>query len=124
MKRPLSILVVEDDEWLAERQIHSLESAGFRTQYAPDGISAITLLDQKLPDAVVLDIFLPGPNGLVLLHEMKSYTDLASLPVIICTASTAQVSLEALRPYGVVEILDKGTMHPEDIVRAVRRVLL
>ena len=124
MKKPQTILVVEDDPWFAEQHIRTLKAAGFASEHASDGIKGIEILDKTLPDAVVLDIFLPGPNGLALLHEMKSYTDLSRLPVIVCTSSASAVSLEQLAPYGVVDLIDKATMEPDDVVRAVRRALV
>ncbi len=124
MKSPQTILVVEDDPWFAKQHLRVLKKANFNTKYATDGIAAIGMLDQELPDAVLLDMFLPGPNAMVLLHEMQSYADLSRLPVIICCGSASNIPLDRLAPYGVVEILDKNTMKPNDIVSAIRRVLL
>lgn len=124
MKKPSTVLVIEDDPWFAEQHIRTLRGAGFYTRYAADGISGIAALDEELPDVMLLDLFLPGPNGLALLHEMKSYSDLSKLPLIVCTSSASSISSEALAPYGVVQVLDKGVMKPEDVVRAVRRALV
>ncbi len=123
MKKPRTILIIEDDPWFAEQHARTFETAGFQTKSASDGISGIAMLDKEPVDVVVLDVFLPGPNGLALLHEMKSYSDLSRLPVIVCTGSASAVPLDKLAPYGVVQVLDKGTMEPEDLVRAVRRAL-
>ncbi len=124
MKNSQTILVIEDDPWFAEQHLRVLKKANFNTMHAPDGIAAISMFDEALPDAVVLDIFLPGPNAMVLLHEMQSHADLSMLPVIICTGSASDISLERLASYGVVDVLDKNTMQPGDVVSAVRRVLL
>lgn len=123
MSTSQAVLVVDDDPWFAEQHIRTLEAAGFRADHVTDGIDGIAALDNELPDAVVLDVFLPGPNGIALLHEMKSYSDLSSLPVIVCSSNAATISLETIRPYGVVAVIDKTTMEPEDIVRAVRGAL-
>lgn len=124
MKKTIDILVIEDDPWFADQHVRTLSAAGFRAKHVADGIAAIEALDRALPDAIVLDIFLPGPNAMVLLHEIQSYVDLAKLPVIVCTASTLSIPDKELALYGVTDILDKGTMQPRDVVAAVRRALL
>lgn len=124
MKKPWHVLVIEDDIWLAELYIRTLEAAGFVVRHVADGLAGMKAMDELLPDVVILDIFLPGPNGLVLLHEMQSHTDLSALPVIVCTNSTATLSADALTVYGVRSVLDKSDMHPVDLVAAVRRVLI
>ncbi len=124
MKRPHTILLIEDDPWFAEQQLRTLAEAGFSAKHASDGLAGIEMLDDELPDALVLDIFLPGPNALVLLHEIQSYSDLAKLPIIICSGSASDVPLKSLAPYGVVSVLDKETMQPGELVGAVRKALL
>lgn len=124
MTKAQTVLVIEDDPWFAGQHIRMLQAAGFACEHASNGVEGIKALDRAVPDAVVLDLFLPGPNGLALLHEMKSYTDLSRLPVIVCTSSTSRISSERLAPYGVVALIDKGTMGPDDVVKAVRRVLV
>ena len=81
------------------------------------------MIDKHHPHAIVLDIFMPGPNGIVLLHEMRSHSDLANIPVIVCSNSASDIPHGNLAKYGVMAVLDKTTMHPDDIVTAVRRVL-
>jgi CheY-like chemotaxis protein len=124
MKRNATILVVEDDVWFAEQHLRTLQGAGFKAKHVTDGIAAIQALDESLPDVIVLDIFLPGPNAFVLLHEMQSYADLSALPVIICTGSVPAIHKNVLAAYGVTSILDKAVMQPDDLVAAVRRVLV
>lgn len=118
MKR---ILVVEDDSWQAEYIARQLERAGYRVQVAAHALQAIEVIDQQLPDIIILDMFLPGANGVTLLHEIRSHADLAHIPVIVCSAE--QVSAKQLKPYGVVEVLDKTIMTNADLQAAVRRVL-
>jgi twitching motility two-component system response regulator PilH len=120
-----TILLVEDDVWMAEQTVHNLESALGCTVYtASNGIEAMDEIDARTPDVIVLDIFMPGPNGLVLLHELQSHTDLAKIPVIVCSNSVADLPSKELTHYGVVNVLNKTTMHPEDLVAAVKKVLL
>lgn len=123
MTKQPAVLVVEDDKWLAEQYGRQLSAAGFVVRIASDGIAAMDMIDAARPDAIVLDVFLPGPNGVVLLHELQSHSDIAKIPVIVCTASAADIPKGSLDSYGVRRVLDKTTMEPLDVVAAVRGVL-
>lgn len=124
MKRDAHILIVEDDQWFAEQCMRTLNGAGFVTRHVLDGIAAIKAIDESLPDVIVLDVFLPGPNAFVLLHEMQSYTDSSKVPIVICTSSMLDIAPQKLAAYGVREVLDKGSMEPRDLEAAIKRILL
>ncbi len=118
-----SILIVEDDAWLAEQQVRVLEKAGFQATTSPHPIAAIKAVDTIHPDVIVLDVLLTGSTAFALLHELQSYGDTGGIPVILCTNLASELSLDNLAPYGVRRILDKTTMLPDDVVTAVRSVL-
>lgn len=123
MKQAPNVLIIEDDAWFADQLARVLRAAGFSSRHAANGIAGIKALDEQTPDAVVLDMFLPGPNALVLLHEMQSYVDLSKVPVILCTGSAVALPAKERTAYNIVAVLDKSTMQPGDIVAAVTRVL-
>ena len=118
-----TILVVEDDIWQAEQYVRTLEKAGFEASYVIHALSAIDEIDRHPPDAIVLDVFLAGPNGFVLLHELRSYSDIGNIPAILCTGSAESITGADLASYGVVQVLDKASMVPEDLVVAVKKAL-
>lgn len=122
-KKPV-VLIVDDDSWLAEHSASVLSEAGFAAHTTRHALSAIDRIDELKPDVLILDILLPGATGFSLLHEMQSYKDTAAIPVIICSGVADSLSLDELKPYGIRRILDKTTMDPDDIVAAVRGVLL
>ncbi len=117
------VVVVENDDWLAQHYIRTLESAGYEVHYAPHAIEAIDIIDSVLPDAIILDVLLSGTTALALLHELKSHNDLAQIPIILATNLADQIAMDDVESYGVKRILNKATMHPEDIITAVRAVL-
>jgi len=118
------ILIVEDDEWMAEHYQRTLTEAGFRSEVVPNALAAIDSLDTMLPDALVLDLLLVGPNAFTLLHELKSHDDLSSIPVILCTTSASEIAEEDVKAYGICDVLDKAGMVPQDLVVAIKKVLL
>ena len=115
------VLIVDDDRWFADLLAHGLRAAGFVVDIVGDAISGLARIDTHQPHLIVLDMFMPGPNGIVLLHELQSYSDLGQIPVVVCTNSAADISERDLLPYGVSRVLDKTTMAPDDVVAAAVR---
>lgn len=123
-KKHPAVLVIEDDSWFAEQHQRILSAAGYKVHAAPHALAAIGLIDEIKPQVIVLDVLLPGVSGIALLHELQSYRDTAAIPIILCTNTSAAISPEDVRPYGVERVLDKAAMTPEDVVAAVRSVTL
>ena len=117
------VLLVEDDTLLARQFVHSLTLDAYEVRHARHAAEAIVMVDEAVPDVIILDMLLPVASGLALLHELQSYQDTAVIPVVICSSLTEQLSLEELQPYGVRRLIDKTTMRPHDIVASVRAVL-
>lgn len=117
------VLLVEDDAWLAELEAGVLKDAGYEVDLAGDAQLAVAAIDKGIPDVVVLDVLLPGRTGFTLLHELQSYSDTGILPIILCTNTAGGLKQEDLKNYGVRRVIDKSTMHPDDLVAAVRSVL-
>ena len=118
------VVVVEDDTWLAEHYLRVLRRANYETYHAPNPLAAIDIIDDVRPHAILLDVLLTGTTALALLHELQSHSDLADIPVILATNLADQIELDDVQSYGVRRILDKTTMHPDDITTALRSVLL
>jgi diguanylate cyclase (GGDEF)-like protein len=80
------ILVVEDDDSIRLLLREMLRTGGFATVEAPSGEAALALALEHLPDAVLLDIGLPGVDGLTVLERIKSDPLLSGIPVLMVTA--------------------------------------
>ncbi|MEI6054273.1 MAG: response regulator [Candidatus Saccharibacteria bacterium] len=124
MSSDTTVLIVEDDKWLAEQHARVISGAGYKSVVATNAIDAMHIIDKNLPDIMVLDVLLTGSTVFTLLHEMQSYADTGSIPVILCTNLASELSLSDLSSYGVKQIIDKTIMLPEDLVTAIRRQLL
>lgn len=114
----MNVMVVEDNKWQREEMARLLQNSGINVRQAGNVLDAIEMIDQAIPDVLLLDMMLPGPNGMTLLHEICSHDDLAKIPIVAC--SSHDLNLLELRPYGVVAILSKISMTPSDIIAAVR----
>jgi len=116
------VLLVEDDAWLAEVQASSISDAGYEVLIAPHAPAAIELVDSFHPEVIVLDVLLAGSTAFALLNELQSYSDTGMVPVILCTNIADQFDAIQLKEYGVKKVVDKTTMHPEDLIAAIRSV--
>lgn len=123
MTHHVDVLIVEDEPWLAQQFVRSLDTAGFTNRVTTNGLVAMDLIDELHPRVLIVDMLLTGGTVLPLLHELQSYTDTGSIPVVLCTNLAAELSGADLQYYGVRRIIDKTTMHPDDIVAAVRYAL-
>jgi DNA-binding response OmpR family regulator len=122
------ILLVEDDLWLSQLYADTLLAEGYLVTPALDADSALETLDSKDGfDLIILDMFLPGHNGIEFLHEVASYSDTNILPVIVLSSVTSQdlsMDAERWRHYGVRDYLYKPETKPKQLIAAVKKQLL
>ncbi len=102
MKR---ILVVDDDAGVREALGAIFEDISeYTTQFASDGLSGLDAVKQDPPDLVILDVRMPGLDGLTLLKRIRAFD--TSIPVLILTAHAENYAAEALK-YGAAACLAK-----------------
>jgi diguanylate cyclase (GGDEF)-like protein len=80
-----TVLVVDDDKILREIISTNLELGGFDVLSAPDGPSALALLDDRIPDVVVLDVVMPLMDGYATLGRIRRHATASHIPVIVLT---------------------------------------
>ena len=80
------ILVVEDEDALATLLKYNLDKEGHHVAVAADGEEALTMIDERLPDLVVLDWMLPKVSGIEVCRRLRARTETRNLPVIMLTA--------------------------------------
>jgi DNA-binding response OmpR family regulator len=80
------ILVVEDDRDIAELVAHALRKAGYRASIAASGTAALARIRETPPDLVVLDVMLPGMDGLQVCRALRADAATAAIPIIMLTA--------------------------------------
>ncbi|MBB5222990.1 two-component system phosphate regulon response regulator PhoB [Amaricoccus macauensis] len=80
------VLVIEDEEAIAQLLAYNLEKEGFTVRVAGDGDEALVALEEELPDLVLLDWMLPNVSGIELCRQLRARPNTRELPVIMLTA--------------------------------------
>ena len=116
------ILIVDDDrDTLLGLTLILRKKGGYQVVAASDAVQAMMVAIREKPDLIVLDIGLPGGNGLQVLRNLKSNVAMTCTPVIILTARDASLEAEALRA-GADAFFQKPA-DPDALLSAVRSAL-
>src|ERR1700722_13675827 len=86
MSQKKRILLIEDEEDIAALIKLQAELSGYKLHVEVDGINGYRAIEREKPDLVILDIMLPGENGLDVCRRMKNSSDLKNIPVVILSA--------------------------------------
>ena len=113
------ILVVDDEESVAFLLRRHMAAAGYDTAYAANGEEALQLIEQELPDLVLLDIMMPEMNGFEVCRYLRDHERTKKLPVIMVTALSSQVDSYQARLSGANDVVVKPVDGP-DLANRVR----
>jgi two-component system KDP operon response regulator KdpE len=112
MARKATILVVDDEPHVLKLVRANLESSGYKVLTAADGVEAVNLVEQEMPELVILDLMLPKMDGYAACRRIREFS---TVPVIMLTARSAQVDLVhgfevgaddyLTKPFSVTELL-------------------
>jgi two-component system, OmpR family, response regulator ResD len=116
---PTRVLVVEDDRTVAEVVTRYLEREGFSVESVGDGHEALARADAHLPDLVVLDIMLPGLDGLEVCRHLRSR---APIPVVMLTARGSEEDRVLGLDLGADDYVSKP-FSPRELTARVKAVL-
>ena len=111
------IWCVEDDPSIRDIEVYALQSTGFEAQGFDSGDTFWQALQEGQPELVLLDVMLPGTDGVTLLKKMKTSPELQDIPVIMATAKGAEYdkiqSLDLgaddylVKPFGMMEMVSR-----------------
>ncbi|HYJ96687.1 MAG TPA: response regulator, partial [Burkholderiaceae bacterium] len=85
-----SVLVVDDDPGTLELMVATLQTLGIAARTATSGTQALEMIEQQSPDALILDLVMPGLNGFDLLHALRRQMRFKHLPVFVWTSMQLQ----------------------------------
>ena len=113
------ILIVEDEPKIAQLMIDYLQAANYRTHHLARGDEAIAFIQQTPPDLILLDLMLPGLDGLSVCRELRRFSD---LPVIMVTAKIEEIDRLLGLEIGADDYICKP-FSPREVVARVKTIL-
>ena len=123
MPKKSSILLVEDDEFLAELYATKLNLEGFDVSLAVDGEKGLKMVKEKKPDLILLDIILPKMDGFELLKTLKNDKALKDIPVILLTNLSQKDEVKKGLELGAQDYLIKAHFMPSEVVKKIKKTI-
>lgn len=117
------ILLVEDEDFIRELYVRQLTKEGFLVKSAIDGQSGLNMLKSEPFDLLLLDIMLPGMNGLQLLREFKTQNPNSPMITILLTNLGQEAVIKEGFELGAQAYLIKASYTPDQVVNEVKNAL-
>ena len=117
-----SILVVDDEEDVLELVRYNLDKSGYQVETASSGEEALAKARRKLPDLLILDLMLPGMDGLEVCKKLKNDAKTEGLPIIVLTAKGEETDIVTGLELGADDYVTKP-FSPKVLIARVRRIL-
>ena len=114
---PDLVMVIEDEKEIRDLVRYNLERSGYRVSTASDGEAGLKDIFASRPDALVLDLMLPGRSGLEVLRELRTEPLTRDLPVVVLTARAAEMDKLIGFEHGADDYLTKPFSSRELIAR-------
>lgn len=116
-----TILLVEDSEPAIIQLNDVLQEGGYRIQLARNGLEALELIGQNIPDAMILDLMMPGMDGFEVLKTLREEDRTAHVPVLILTAKhITKEELQFLKRNNIHQLVQKGDINRNDLLKAIQ----
>lgn len=119
MQRPKQILIVEDEIGIAEVLRDYLKAAGYETHMLHEGTGVVPWVKAQAPDLILLDLMLPGKDGLEICKELRAFSE---VPIIMTTARVEEIDRLLGLELGADDYVCKP-YSPREVVARVKTVL-
>ncbi|MEX2467913.1 MAG: response regulator [Gemmatimonadota bacterium] len=119
---PKRILIVDDEPHIRRLLAARLGTEGFEVAEAINGEEGLESIEEFPPDLVLLDLMMPGPNGLEVLARIRSQPDHAGIPVIILTAKGQDTDRDLALAGGATDFVTKP-FSPMKLLARIREIL-
>jgi len=117
------IAIIEDDSVISQMYRMKFEADGFDVQLANNGKRGVSLVENFLPDMILLDLQMPEMNGVDALEIIRKEDWGKNIPVIILTNLGEEESPKELRSLGIHSYIVKANLTPRQVVQRVKEAL-
>lgn len=119
-----TILLVEDSDPAIIQLKDFLEENGYQILVAHDGAEALGIIEQTIPDAIILDLMMPGIDGFAVLQTIRDAERTAHIPVLILSAKhISKDELKLLKRNNIHQLIQKGDVNRNELQNAVRTMV-
>jgi signal transduction histidine kinase/DNA-binding response OmpR family regulator/HAMP domain-containing protein len=120
-----TVMLVEDSEPAVIQIKDFLEENGYKVVVGKDGAEALELFNTVIPDAIILDLMMPGIDGFQVLQSIRNADITAHIPVLILTAKyITKEDLQFLKRNNVYQLIQKGDIKRHDLVKVVGEMIV
>ncbi|MCA9945094.1 MAG: response regulator [Ardenticatenaceae bacterium] len=116
------VLIVDDEPMTRNLLRLMLERAGFEISEAEDGLKALMILAEELPDVLLLDVMMPNLDGLTVCKKLREQPETSLLPIILLSARTGSEAVKLGMAAGATRYLGKPISR-DQLIHTIREVL-
>lgn len=118
--RRRKVLLVEDDEGLAQVYIARLEVEGFEVRRVPNGEDALATAIEFRPDLILLDVMMPKVNGFDVLDILRNTPEITNVKIVMLTALSQEADRKKAEDMGADDYLVKSQVVIADVVDRIK----
>lgn len=117
------ILVAEDDKFLSSAYRFKLTKAGFEVQIAGDGAELLKILENYLPDLILLDLVMPVMDGFTALENIRQDVRYKSVPIIVASNLGQKEDIDRTKELGATDFVVKSDMSLDNLIEKINKLI-
>jgi DNA-binding response OmpR family regulator len=117
------VLIIEDDQVAANVYRHKLVTDGYQAEITLNGEDGLKVMRTLQPDAILLDLILPGISGVDVIKQVRSEPDFSKLPIIVITNTYLTNMIQEAWKAGATKCFSKANCSPNEVLNVVRQII-
>lgn len=117
-----TVLVAEDEQNIATSLRFLMQQAGLQVRIAPDGPAVLEMIEERVPDLMLLDLMMPGIDGFEVLKRLRTNPAWSDLPVLVISAKGRDIDRQKAFDLGAEDFITKP-YSTRELVKRVKKFL-